>query len=150
MDFRIEKKDSFQIMGLSGYEIENSERVGEVTGVWAKFMPEYDRKLHDYYTMPYAQVGASDKKYVDGKMKLTVGAEYKGKMVEGMDIETVPAATYAVFSFDYPAGYSFYEAGYNKILTEWLPTSGYIRDDNGMDLEVYHTHWEIWIPVLAV
>jgi len=149
MEFRIEKKESFQIMGLSGYETKETERVGDITGTWAPFMADYDKKLHDYYSAPYWQVGASSKKYVDGKMKLTIGAEYKGKMIEGMDIETIPAATYAVFSFEYPVGYSIYEENYAKILTEWFPSSGYIRDENGMELEVYSEHWEIWIPVLS-
>jgi len=148
MEFRIEIKESFQIMGLSGYETENTEREGEVTGVWAPFTADYDKKLRDYYTEPYWQVGASSKKYVDGKMKLTIGAEYKGKMIEGMDIETIPEATYAVFSFEYPVGYSIYEENYAKILNEWFPTSGYKRDEDSMDLEVYGDHWEIWIPVI--
>ena len=112
-------------------------------------MADYDKKLRDYYTAPYWQVGASNKKYINGKMKLTIGAEYKGEMVEGMDIETVPAATYAVFSFQYPVGYAIYEKNYARIITEWFPKSGYKRDDDGMELEVYADHWEIWMPVLS-
>jgi|GEM_PF-2862990 len=183
MEYRIEVKESFQIMGLSGYEDDNTKREGEVTGVWAPFTADYDKKLRDFYTAPYWQVGASDKKFVNGKTntdfhqtsvlavgqnapcggaglpsantvfewnqyKLTIGAEYKGKMIEGMDIETIPAATYAVFPFDYPTGYTIYTESYAKILNNWFPSSGYKRDEDGMELEVYGDRWEIWIPVI--
>jgi len=149
MDFRIEKKDSFQIMGLSGHETVDTPRPeGELTGVWAGFFPEYNDKLNDYYTEPFWQIGAIEYEFVDGKKKIIIGAEYKGKLPEGMSLETIPAATWAVFSFDYPCGYYHYIEKYNRIVTEWLPTSGYKRDESVRQLEVYYKHWEIWIPVL--
>ena len=36
MQFRIEKKESFQIMGLSGYD--SAEKEGSLTPLWNKFM----------------------------------------------------------------------------------------------------------------
>ena len=69
-------------------------------------------------------------------------------MIEGMDIETVPAATWAVFSFEYPAGFSYYTKNHARIIDEWLPASGYKCNEEVAQLEVYHVHWEIWIPIL--
>ena len=148
MEFTIEKKESFQIMGLSDYEYEDTERNEEITGVWVEFTAEYDKKLMDYYTAPYWQVGAIDYSSKDGKKKIIVGGEYKGKMLEGMSIETIPAGTWAVFTFDYPAGFSYYVENLNKILTEWLPASEYKHDEEAMLLEVYFERWQLWIPVV--
>ena len=148
LEYRIEVKDSFQIMGLSGYEQEDTDRSSDLTGLWVDFTAKYDKKLQDYYTLPYGQVGACNEKYVDGKMKIIIGAEYKGQMIEGMSLETIPAATYAVFTFPYPAGYSYYMAAAAKI-REWFPTSGYRLDEDAYRLEVYLDHWEIWMPVLT-
>ena len=159
MNFRIEQKDSFQIMGLSGYEAEDTDRNAEVTGLWVEFSADYDPKLlydNEYgemlYTEPYWQVGACDEKYVDGKMKMIIGAEYKGKMIEGMSLETIPAATWAVFSFPWPVGYAIFMEAWTRIITEWFPTSGYKRREDVPRLEVYQIdgdHWEIWMPIIS-
>jgi len=71
-------------------------------------------------------------------------------MIEGMDIETVPAATWAVFSFEYPAGFSYYTKNHARIIDEWLPASEYQHDEKVPIVEVYPMegdHWEFWIPV---
>ena len=147
--FRIEKKESFQIMGLSGYETEDTERNSEVTGLWVDFIANYDKKLRKHYTAPYGQVGACNEKYVDGKMKMIIGAEYKGKMIKGMSLETIPAATWAVFSFPYPSGYSKCMEAAAKI-NEWFPASGYTLNEEEYRLEVYlGERWEIWMPILS-
>ena len=63
---------------------------------------------------------------------------------------TVPAATWAVFSGE-GTGRSI-QALEKRIVTEWLPGSGYEYAD-GPDIEVYlepdplHTRYEVWVPV---
>jgi len=156
MEYRIEKTENFQIMGLSGYENEKTERDSEVTGLWVDFTANYDNRLMNHngemiYSAPYWQVGACNEKYVDGKMKMVIGAEYKGTMIDGMSLETIPAATYAVFSFPWPAGYSYCMEAYRKI-TEWFEASEYTLDEEAYRLEVYligGDHWELWMPVLS-
>jgi AraC family transcriptional regulator len=137
-------------MGLSGYEYEDTKRDGEITGVWIEFIAEYDKKLRDYYTEPFGQIGAITHKFVDGRKKIIIGAEYRGKMVEGLSVETIPAATWAVFSFAYPAGYTYYMDNFNKIISEWLPESEYTLDEDVMQLESYTKDiWQIWLPVIG-
>ena len=63
---------------------------------------------------------------------------------------TVPAATWAVFSGE-GTGRSI-QVLEKRIVTEWLPGSGYEYAD-GPDIEVYlepdpvHTRYEVWVPV---
>ena len=150
MKFIIEKKEAFKIMGLLGCEDKNTVREGDMTGVWAEFMANYDKKLRDYYSPPYGQIGAKSVELENGKSRVIVGAEYKEKMVKGMSIEEIPAATWAAFSYEYPAGFSLYEENYKRIVTEWLPTSGYKRDENVMHLELYDDEkWQLRIPIIS-
>ena len=160
MKFRIEKKERFQIMGLSGYDsIENEEGM---TPLWNKFMNEYNPKLWNdgnpnLYTEPFYQVGAYSFASKDGKVKAIIGAEYKGTKPEGINIsiETIPAATWAVFTFYGETGFIKYGEALTRILTEWFPASRYKRDESIPNLDVYpggkideNYAWEIWMPVL--
>lgn len=161
IDFRIEKKESFQIIGLSGYEYSECEPNDNLTPLWREFMNYYnaclwnDGGVDNYYTAPFWQVGAYYFQSDGGKTKTIIGAEYKGKKIEGMTLETIPAATWAVFSFTSPTGIDYVPAAYTRILTEWFPTSQYIRDEALPSLEVFPEGdassseyiWEIWMPI---
>jgi AraC family transcriptional regulator len=65
----------------------------------------------------------------------------------------VPASTWAIFTGE-GSGISIQELE-KRIVTEWLPTSGY-EYVNAPDIEVYlnadpeHTKYEVWIPVEKV
>jgi AraC family transcriptional regulator len=159
MNFRIEKKDSFQIMGLSGYE--TGEIEGGMTPLWNSFMRDYNSKLWNngdsYYTAPFWQVGAYAFTSENGRTKTIIGAEYKGKKPDGVNIavETIPTATWAVFTFNGMTGNEKYNEAYTRIVTEWLPSSQYKRDESVPNLDVYpggeideNYTWEIWIPLL--
>ncbi len=161
MNFRIEKRDGFQIMGLSGYEDEIGKPGDSLTPLWRNFMDNYNSLLWNgggescYYTAPFWQVGAYDFQSEEGKTKAVIGAEYKGDKPDGMVIETIPAATWAVFPITSPTGIDYVPAAYTRILTEWFPTSQYTRDTAVPSLEVFPSgdatatdySWEIWIPV---
>ena len=168
MNFRIEKKESFQVMGLSGYETEETVEIkpGVCLGnLWKEFFDGgYNEKLwnngESYYTAPFWQIGAYDYNLQDGKVKAIIGAEYKGKKPDienlNLSIETIPAATWAVFSINGDTGREAYDAAYTRVLTEWLPASQYNRDENAPNLDIYpdgtideNYIWEIWIPVLS-
>ena len=70
---------------------------------------------------------------------------------EGLEEYTIPAFTWAVFPGG-GTGRSIQELE-QRIVTEWLPTSGYEYAD-GPDVEVYlnpdpqNTQYEVWIPVV--
>ena len=152
MNFRIEKKEGFQVMGLSGY-IEG-ELVDGMPSVVKKFFENYYPKLCPYYTAPFHQISVYDFQAVNDKCKLIIGTEYKGKKPDSLviDMKDVPAATWAVFSIEGCIGET-YDAAYARVLTEWFPTSGYKRNETMPHLEVLPVGsevsvWEIWMPVI--
>jgi len=173
MDFRIEKKSSFQIMGLAGYHHsfdENCQEEQWQDSLWGQFLDGgsgadgsgtfnqalWNKGKPSYYTAPFWQVGAYDFHSVDGKTPLIIGAEYKGAKpdVEGMTVKTIPEATWAVFTFKGETGSKVGEA-ITRIVTEWFPQSQYVRNEKVPMLDVYpdgtideNYTWEIWMPVL--
>ena len=70
---------------------------------------------------------------------------------DGLEEYIVPAATWAVFS-GAGTNQSIQELE-RRIVTEWLPTSGY-EYGNAPDIEVYlnpdpqNAQYEVWIPVI--
>lgn len=160
MKFRIEKRECFQIVGLSGYDGE-CEDGDHLTPLWRRFMEEYDFVLwngggaDNYYTAPFWQVGAYWFQSENGKTKSIIGAEFKGRKPEGMEVETIPAATWAVFSINSSTGIEHVPAAYTSIMTEWFPSSQYKRDERVPNLEVFPQGdtaaesytWELWMPV---
>ena len=140
-------------MGLSGY-IEG-ELVDGMPSVVKEFFEVYYPTLAPYYTAPFWQVSVYDFQSVDDKCKVLIGGAYKGERPTGLalDIQDVPAATWAVFTIEGCIGET-YDAAYAQILTEWLPASSYKRDESVPHLEVLPVGsacpvWEIWMPVLA-
>jgi len=151
MNFRIEKKEGFQVMGLSGYIA--GELVDGMPTVVKEFFDNYYQKLCPYYTAPFQQVSMYDFQSVDDKCKMIIGAEYKGEKPNGMDLDMkdVPSATWAVFSIEGCIGET-YDAAYARVLTEWFPSSSYKRDETVPHLEVLPVGsevpiWEIWMPI---
>ncbi|MCL2391262.1 MAG: AraC family transcriptional regulator [Oscillospiraceae bacterium] len=152
MNFRIEKKEGFQVMGLSGYIA--GELVDGMPSVVKEFFENYYPALSPYYTMPFQQISVYDFQAVDDQCKVIIGAQYKGEKPNNLvlDIKDVPAATWAVFSIEGCIG-DTYDAAYARILTEWFPTSSYKRDEATPHLEVLPvgseiSFWEIWMPVI--
>jgi len=163
MTFRIEEKGSFQIMGLLAHADMSDYEPGEcLPEMWREFMEEYNPRLWNggkdsFYTAPLWQVGAYDFKAECGKTKTIIGAEYKGTKLDGMAIDSVPAATWAVFTFTSPTGAPYVPEAWARVLTEWFPASQYKRDESVPSMEVFPDgdasskdyQWEIWMPILS-
>jgi len=152
MNFRIEKKESFQIMGLSGYI--SGELIDGMPSVVKEFFENYYPRINEYYTAPFQQVSVYDFDSADGKTKVIIGAEYKGEKPDGLnlDIKDVPGATWVVFTIEGCISET-YDAAFARILTEWFPASNYKRDETAPHLEVLPVGsealiWEICIPVI--
>lgn len=145
MNFRIEKKDSFKILGKLS------------TG-------SYDRWLHfnendlpllqknGYIKEPFWYIGAYFLNRDDNKACI-IGAELKDNMIlNGMDVEIIPETAWVVFPFVFKPGEDAAGETYARAVTEWLPTSNYIRNENVPYIEVYGHDanvFELWVPVIS-
>jgi AraC family transcriptional regulator len=161
MNFRIETKDSFKIIG---YSCDNGDMKD-----WRFFLENYNERLGNgdtgdtdgpdsYYHAPLWQVGANKFKTSKYEKGCIIGAELASKPVlKGMDVETIPKATWAVFTITSKSGTKESEEAFTRVFAEWLPASSYVRDENVPTLDVYpagdvtsgNYKWEIWLPVKA-
>ncbi|MCL2077543.1 MAG: AraC family transcriptional regulator [Oscillospiraceae bacterium] len=155
MNFRIEKKEDFRVMGLSGYI--QGELVDGMPSVVKEYFDNYYPKMSQYYTEPFRQVSVYDFESVDGKAPVVIGTEYKGQRPDGLKLvfKDVPASTWVVFTIEGRICET-YDSAYARILTEWFPSSNYKRDETAPHLEVLPVGaddgvsvWEIWMPVTA-
>jgi len=152
MNYRIEKKDAFRIIGVSqplDKEIEKNFAV--VPQMWqeAALNGTIQRLAGMMDTAPMGLLGVSACNDVE-QWKYFIAVSSTKETTE-FEEYIIPAATWAIF-----AG-----AGTNqtmqeleqRIVTEWLPTSGY-EYANAPDVEVYlnadpqNAQYEVWIPVI--
>ena len=159
MNFRIEEKESFKIVGLRGIADDKPASPDtELNKLWDEFLDnpgEYNRRLLPYYTSPIWQVAAyKNGEFSDG-VECIIGAELGDIPVpEGMDVVSIPRTTYAIFTFNGLTGNAVANA-YTDIVTQWLPTSSYMRDISKFHLEVFpggtiddNYQWQIWLPII--
>ena len=163
MNFRIEKRESFQIVGLAGYDQPTPENGDKLTPLWRKFMDGYNPRLwngggeRSLYTAPFWQVGAYWPSESGQAQTTAIGAEYKGQQPEGMTLTEVPAATWAVFPICSPTGIDYVPDACARVVDERLPTSQYQYDPSAPWLEVFPDGdasssdytWELWVPLLS-
>jgi len=151
MNYRIETREAFRIIGVSAplyKEIENNFTI--VPGMWqAASVNGTIQKLAGMMdAQPAGLLGVSvcnDEE--QWKYFIAVAStKERGEFEEYM----VPASVWAVFSGT-GTSQSVQELE-NRIVTEWLPTSGY-EYANAPDIEVYlnpdpqNAQYEVWIPV---
>lgn len=151
MQYRIETRDAFRVVGISrplDREIENNFR--EVPLMW-------DAAARDGTVAALAARMDGEPKGLLGISACTGGEAWRYLIAVASQADpgpfetyTVPAATWAVFSGE-GTGRSI-QVLEKRIVTEWLPGSGYEYAD-GPDIEVYlepdpvHTRYEVWVPV---
>lgn len=151
MNYRIETKEAFRIIGVSApldKEIENNFMV--VPKMWQDAAADGTiQKLAEMMdTPPMGLLGVSacndeeQWKYLIAVSSTKAGGEFEEY--------TVPASTWAIFSGK-GTNRSLQELE-RQIITEWLPSSGYEYGD-APDIEVYinpdpqDAQYEVWIPV---
>ena len=151
MNYRIETKEAFRITGVSvplDKEIEKNFAV--IPAKWQEVSENgtLQKLVGMMDTPPMGVLGVS----TCGDMEpwRYYIAVSSSQTEEGMEEYIVPAATWAVFSGE-GTNQSIQELE-QRIVTEWLPTSGY-EYGNAPDVEVYlnpdpqNAQYEVWIPV---
>ncbi|PPK81946.1 AraC family transcriptional regulator [Lacrimispora xylanisolvens] len=153
MDYRIEKKEAFRIVGLSiplEKEIEKNFEV--VPAMWGQAaqngMIEKLANMMDGEVKGLLGVSSCNEES-DWKYYIAVASNQEAET--GLEEFMVPEATWAIFRGN-GTNISIQELE-KQIVTDWLPTSGY-EYGNAPDVEVYinpnpeNAIYEVWIPVV--
>lgn len=151
MNYRIETKAAFRIVGVSvplHRDIEKNFAV--IPPKWQEISVDgtLQRLIGMMDTPPMGVLGVS--LCNDTESWRYYIAVSTSQAADGLEEYTVPAATWAIFSGG-GTNQSIQELE-RRIVTEWLPTSGY-EYGNAPDVEVYlnpdpqNAQYEVWIPV---
>ncbi len=151
MEYRIEKRDAFQIVGVSAPLDSDLEKNFEVVpSLWDRAVRDgtISRLASLMEGPPAGLLGVSA---CSGEVWRYFIAVTSRQQAEGLETFVVPAATWAVFPGQ-GTNVSLQELE-RRAVTEWLPTSGYEYGD-APDVEVYlnadpaNARYEVWIPVV--
>lgn len=155
MNYRIEKKDAFRIVGCKEhYGLNMEENFAEIPLFWQKTAQSgaLARICSLMNREPAGVLGVST--CMNGKdFDYYIAAASDLDVPEGMEAYIVPAYTWAVFTCIGPMP-SAIQTLQKRIISEWLPSSGY-EYANGPDIEVYFEgnqqaedyHCEAWLPI---
>ncbi len=153
MNYRIETKEAFRIVGVSvPLEKDIEKNFAVIPSKWQEIAMNgtLQRLLGMMDTPPMGVLGVSTCN--DEEPWRYFIAVSTSKPSDGLEEYTVPAATWAVFPGS-GTNASIQELE-RRIVTEWLPTSGY-EYGSAPDVEVYlnpdpqNAQYEVWIPVRA-
>ena len=150
MEYRIEAKEAFRIVGVSvPLEKDIEKNFATIPRKWQEIsMDGTLQKLIDRMDTP-GVLGVSTCNDAEPWRYYIAVSTSQNK--DGLEEYIVPAATWAVFS-GAGTNQSIQELE-RRIVTEWLPTSGY-EYGNAPDVEVYlnpdpqNAQYEVWIPVI--
>lgn len=153
MNYRIEKKESFRIVGLSRplyKELEKNFTI--VPEMWNKAAADGTipklASLMDSEPMGLLGVSACGD---EENWKYFIAVASSLPADDSLEEYVVPAHTWAIFEGT-GTNQSIQDLE-SRIITEWLPTSGY-EYGNAPDIEVYlnadpeNAKYEVWIPVV--
>lgn len=171
MNYRIEKKEAFQVYGVEDIynvdDIRNAEGVS-IPEVWKQMAMDgsYQKLVDSTSAKWYEEAGmdSSDAAVLaydsyrntgDTTFPYLIGC-YRTSLsnVEGYKVVEVPKATWAVFTMTHEPGKLDLQPLRNQIYTEWLPTSKY-RIAEGGHFEIYGSkengieYCELWYQVVA-
>lgn len=153
MNYRIEEKEAFRIVGVSSplsKEIENNFQI--VPQMWQKASVDgtIEKLASMMNTQPMGLLGVSACNNEE-EWKYFIAVSASAAIDHTLEEYLVPASTWAVFAGS-GTSQSIQELE-QRIITEWLPTSGY-EYANAPDIEVYlnpdpnNAQYEVWIPVV--
>ena len=152
MNYRIETKEAFRIVGVSvPLEKDIEKNFAVIPAKWGEISADgtLQRLIGMMNTEPHGVLGVSTCN--DTEPWRYYIAVSSSQAAESLEEYTVPGATWAIFPGS-GTNQSIQELE-RRIVTEWLPTSGY-EYGNAPDVEVYlnpdpdNAQFEVWIPVV--
>lgn len=162
MEYRIEKRDDFQVVCRRKRveKPQSGSATADITALWQECGADgtMEKLLGHMPKEPVMKglLGICFSSELDGaKFPYGIGVEYDGRPVEnGLEIVTIPAGTYAVFTSRGKMPEAFIET-YHRIVTEFFPQSSQYEYAENVEFEVYSSadiadpdyRCEIWIAV---
>jgi AraC family transcriptional regulator len=153
LNYRIEKKEAFRVVGVSQplhKEVEENFMI--VPQMWQDAAVNGTiQKLAGMMDSPVMGVLGVSVCNDEEQWKYFIAVSSSAPVDEGLEEYIVPAFTWAIFPGEGACPQAIQELE-RRIVAEWLPTSGY-EYDNGPDIEVYlnpdpqQAEFEVWIPV---
>ena len=152
MEYRIEQRESFRVVGVSApMEKSMEDNFQTVPQLWDRVAADGTMQAlcQRMNSQPAGVLGACHCPN-DGPWRYYIAVASTERAGE-LEEYTVPAAVWAIFSGEgTPQSIQELE---RRILTEWLPSSGY-EYGSAPDIEVYlnadprNAKYEVWIPVV--
>lgn len=162
MDYRIEKRDAFQVVCKRKRvgKPQSANATPDITAMWQEYGADgtMGRLIACMPENPVMKglLGICFSSELDAKrFPYGIGVEYDGRKVDdGLEVVTIPANTYAVFTSKGKMPNAFIET-YHRIVTEFFPQSAQYEYAENVEFEVYSSenisnpdyHCEIWIAV---
>lgn len=157
MEYRIEKKEAFRVVGIPVKLVNDFEvNAVEIPKAWQKItesgkLQEVIGLMDENTKGAPGILGLNACNGEEKDWKYYIAASTKKPVLEGMEEYEVPACTWAIFKGkgNMPQAIQDVE---NRVLTEWLPTSGY-QFDQCLNIEVYlddkkvDSEFEVWISI---
>ncbi len=156
MNYRIEKKSAFRVVGVKEHmQVNVDENFSRVPKFWAETCQSgrFEAICQLANQKPCGVLGVCT--CMNGKdFDYYIASATNKPVPEQMCEYEVPAATWAIFECIGPMPHAIQDLQ-KRIMTEWLPTSGYEYAD-APDIEVYpegdttsqNYKCEVWLPVI--
>ncbi len=162
MDYRIEKRDAFQVVCKRKRvgKPQSANATPDITAMWQEYGADgtMGRLIACMPENPVMKglLGICFSSELDAKrFPYGIGVVYDGRKVDDdLEVVTIPANTYAVFTSKGKMPDAFIET-YHRIVTEFFPQSAQYEYAENVEFEVYSSedisnpdyHCEIWIAV---
>lgn len=162
MDYRIEKRDAFQVVCKRKRvgKPQSANATPDITAMWQEYGADgtMGRLIACMPANPVMKglLGICFSSELNAKQfPYGIGVEYDGRKVDDdLEIVTIPANTYAVFTSKGKMPEAFIET-YHRVVTEFFPQSAQYEYAENVEFEVYSSadtsnpnyQCEIWIAV---
>lgn len=154
LDYRIETKEAFRVVGISiplfgdfegmNEPVEQIWKIAEENGTIQKL-----KRLIGKEPSGLLEVMMPDENTESWRYMIAIASD--APVEESLEEYTVDAYTWAIFSYEGKTMEETQELG-ERVISEWLPTSGY-EYDNGPDISIHakegteRSVLEYWLPI---
>ncbi|KHF41701.1 AraC family transcriptional regulator [Halalkalibacter okhensis] len=154
MNYRMEQKDAFRIVGVKNrIKLVPTGTNPEIAEMWEKMSEKTMNELMQLSNVePNGLINVcanfSDDHSSDGELDYYIAAATTKECPSHFDEYHIPALTWAVFEVE--GEWDHVQETWERIYSEWFPSSGYEHDAGPELLASKENKSEIWIPVVKI